>query len=102
MAQMYVVEGMSRFVSGKYASSHRSAAMLGYVIGGVIGDIWQEVNSKIEQNGGYTKADCLALSTPIRSVNTVYVSHHARLNSADTFQITHLFVDVQSRPRLER
>lgn len=98
LARKYVVDGMLRFTSAKYSRKASFAAMLGYVVGGDPGTLWQDVNEEVRKYCTLRDKDCLVAASPIGTLLTVYMSQHTRSIEPATICITHLFYDVQTRP----
>jgi len=96
----YVEEGMIRFVSQRYASAVRAAAMAGYVIHGDPEQLWQQVNLRVTRTVSLGSAHLLGPRSPIANLATVYESRHPRSGSTPVIVLTHLFLDARSRPPL--
>lgn len=71
----YVDEGIDRFVTGKYSSSHARAFMIGYVIGGSDLECVERVNTRLRLDG--REGEILSNSSGTSFVGT-WVSRHPR------------------------
>ena len=90
LCRLYVVEGVDRFASGKYAGSHATAFMVGYVIAGTRPDAADGVNGYLGRQGRLADR----METLLSADTWTRRSRHAR---ASGFPITllHTFVAVR-------
>ena len=95
LCRLYVVEGMDRFVSGKYASSHAIAFMCGYLQSDnadmAVAGINRYLRGKERANEG------LRLSSILRE-QWARTSHHSRPKDLDDVDIHHAFFEFNASP----
>ncbi len=94
LARLYVVEGIARFVQGYYGAKEKSGAMVGYIIGGTLGDLLKRVNSHIERAHTMGPSHTLKVTDPIGWLNSVFASDHQRGSPFQPIRLTHLFFDM--------
>ena len=75
LARNYVVEGIDRFRTGKYAENHRRGFMIGYVLSGIPQGVVDGINTFLL--GRSRRRETLSPS-PIGTVPGVWESEHAR------------------------
>ena len=95
LARLYVVEGINRFVQGRYASRLRASAMIGYVVQGAPGEVFVHVNHQIGNNQCMDSEHLLYEADPIKWLKTVYESNHPRPSQNSSIRLTHLFFDMR-------
>lgn len=98
LCREYVHSGMMRFISGKYGSGDPWDVMVGYVVGGDPDALHEVVNRLVRASQGLGGSHCLEPAPPIRSLRSVYRSHHQRVSSMPEIHLTHLFLDIRVRP----
>lgn len=94
-ATEYVIHGMMRFITGKYASQVQHAAMLGYVldgnVAGAIGRVSAAIGGRCEELG--MREPCLARQSSIRTADlSAKETRHRRGPNGSSFVIQHLFL----------
>lgn len=92
LCRLFVVEGVDRFVAGKYSSRHATGFMVGYVLHGSINAACSGINRQLRNKGRSSEqlAGCDVLSDPwTRS------SCHPRLQNSD-IDLHHAFLDFES------
>ena len=98
LPRRYVVEGIVKFVDGRYGEKARYGVMLGYVLEGasdeIVGKINVHVESRLNSRHSLTRTD------PVRELETVYASCHEREESSPPIYLTHLLFCMQNIPPL--
>ena len=94
-ATEYVIRGMMRFITGKYAPQVRHGGMLGYVldgnVAGAIGRVSAVIGRRCEELG--MKGSCLLRQSSIRTTDSsAKETRHWREPSGSLFVIQHLFL----------
>ncbi|KGW75080.1 hypothetical protein KTE13_18905 [Burkholderia multivorans] len=90
LCREYIVEGVDRFVGGKYGENHAVGFMVGYVLSGTSAAAAQGVNSYLSRVS--RAADRLAPVTIIDS--ETWHSRHARAEPSDPIDLHHAFLMV--------
>lgn len=95
MATEYVIQGMMRFVTGKYASSVDNGGMIGYVLDGKGEEATISVDQNIQARRTELKtsaADGLKPSTVHPGNRLVRETDHSLL-ARPTFRLHHIFLE---------
>ena len=95
LANLYVSQGILRFVTGQYSLSHDHAVMLGYVVAGSIDGAATRVKSAMDRNAVKTRQ--LVQFLPDRGVYAhpyIYSSRHLQDGADESFKLVHLLVDL--------
>ncbi len=90
----YVNEAIYRFIRREYANGMGDAGILGYVLGGDVTNIVNDINStmgKLQKNSPLSKSNHLYKVPPINNFDQVYRSRHTRIDSTE-IQLYHLFL----------
>jgi hypothetical protein len=93
LCRLYVVEGIDRFTSAKYASRHTVAFMAGYVLSGGVGAVTERINRYLSRHDRVAERlhPCTALAgTWARS------STHPRQPPAARINLHHAFLTFQA------
>ena len=94
LARLYVVDGIDRFVRGYYGAKAQAGAMIGYVIRGTPSAALKRINAHVERSPAMGPNHTLMSTGAIRSISTVFESHHPRPLPFQTIRLTHLFFDI--------
>ena len=90
LCREYVVEGMDRYRSGKYAGNHSTGFMVGYLIAGsvvdAVGDINNYLNDRSRQNENLKRSNLI-------SEPWVWSSSHPR-SGTSPIEIHHAFLKI--------
>ena len=95
LANLYVSQGVLRFVTGQYSLSHDHAVMLGYVVAGSIDGAVTRVKTAMDRNAVKTRQSTKFL--PDRGVydhRYIYSSRHLQDGAQEPFKLVHLLVDL--------
>ena len=95
LCRLYVVEGMDRFVSGKYASSHAIAFMCGYLQSDNVDMAVVGINRYLRGKGRATER--LRSSTILRE-KWARTSHHSRPKDLNDIDVHHAFCEFNASP----
>lgn len=101
-ATEYVIHGMRRFITGKYASQVQHGGMLGYVLDGNVGGAMQSVLDAIGQRCEELGMEmpCLVLQSSIRTADaSARETRHSRGPTGSRFVIQHLFLSATASYR---
>ncbi len=93
LCRLYVVEGMNRFATGKYAGNHADGFMAGYLLSGTTEEVVTRIDRYLsrEQRQDERLGPCQVLDTPwTRS------SRHPRPESAAPIDLHHAFLGFAS------
>ena len=99
LPRLYVVEGIDRFVQGRYGGKTRIGAMIGYVLEGTPERVIDLINSQIERR--WDSGHRLTLTDSIGWLETVYSSQHHRESAFSPITLTHFLFnmnDIESYP----
>ena len=94
-ANLYVREGVLRFVTGQYSLGHDHAVMLGYVVTGPIDGAVSRVKAAMGRNAVKTRQ--LAQFSPDRGAYDypfTFSSRHLQDGAQEPFKVVHLIVDL--------
>ena len=94
-ANLYVREGVLRFVTGQYSLGHDHAVMLGYVVAGPIDGAVTRVKTAMDRNAAKTRQS--AQFSPDRDAHDhpyIYSSKHRQDDAQEPFKLIHLLVEV--------
>lgn len=94
LTRLYVVEGIDRFVTGKYGRKSTVGAMVGYVIEGTPEEIVNRINIHIERHLRMGQGHRMGLASPIHWLQSVYKSNHVRSGQYPRICLTHLLLDL--------
>lgn len=94
-ATEYVIHGMMRFITGKYASKVQHGGMLGYVldgnVSGAIRRVSAAVGERCEELG--MREPCLVRQSSVRTADpSAKETRHSRGSNGSPFEIQHLFL----------
>jgi hypothetical protein len=92
LVREYVLEGIDRFRTGKYAANHGVAFMAGYVISGAAGTIVGAINTFLDRDG--RPAERLYASALIASED-LWASEHERPNYSAPIHLHHAMLRVE-------
>jgi hypothetical protein len=93
LARLYVMEGVVRFTSGKYAAGHDWGAMLAFVIDSDPTGSATLINSKLEKLSAETfLSGGILAETSFGSRNHLYRSTHTPQHQKGLLNIIHLYV----------
>ena len=95
LANLYVREGVLRFVKGQYSLGHDHAVMLGYVVATPMDGAITRVKTAMDRNAVRTRQ--LAQFSPDRDVYDhphTYSSRHLQDGAQQPFKLVHLLVDL--------
>lgn len=95
-ARDYVVDGMCRFLDGRYPTDSGCATMVGFLLDRDALKAQAQINAVIEDL--LDKRQILQPSSPIGTLDSVYRSQH----SAMDLETIHLLFDIRSRKPLAR
>ncbi len=102
LAGRYVTDGMMRFVDGRYARAMPLAGMAAYVVSGDLETLWENVNAAVQGCSALGATDMLGKASPILGLKTVYESRHDRVSIGSKIRVTHLFLDLRTRPQIRK
>ena len=92
LCRKYVVEGMDRFIDGKYGARHRAGFMVGYVQAGTAAESVDRVNTYLTKNTRVK--DCLSdLPQP-----EAWESNHLRASPMPEIHLRHAFLKTAPAP----
>lgn len=94
LTRLYVVEGVDRFVTGKYGRKSAVGAMVGYIIEGAPEELVNRINVHIERHQGMGHEHRMSLASPIHWLQSVYNSDHIRSEPHPLISLTHLLFDL--------
>lgn len=86
LAREYVVEGIDRFRTGKYAANHARGFMVGYVVAGASNGVVDGINKYLA--GRRRKHESLE-SWTVAGVVSAWISHHDRPSSSTQIRLHH-------------
>lgn len=92
----YVSEGIHRFCDGAYSVDVETAGMIGYVIGGEVPKLVEDINSSLtssRRERRLPEVEKLFASVQRRSLEHIYESNHARSTSSN-IKLFHLFLEL--------
>lgn len=95
LCRLYVVEGLDRFTSGKYAGRQTVAFMAGYVLSGSVGAAADGINRYLLRQG--RDAEHLRSCTVVAAA-WARSSRHPRLPPAMPIDLHHAFLTFQTVP----
>ena len=93
LCRLYVVEGIDRFQTGKYAGNHSVGFMVGYIISSDATATVSGINQYLTKKG--RKAECLKRSNIIKK-SCVWGSSHSRTNSPFPIKLNHAFFKLKA------
>lgn len=94
LATEYVVHGMMRFITGRYASEVLEGGMLGYVLDGDVADATARVSAAVAARRvelGMESSGLLIRSAVLSEVEDAHETRHRRGAAEERFVIHHLF-----------
>lgn len=93
LCKLYVVEGMDRFASGKYAADHSVGFMVGFLLQG-------GVPSAVERINGFARDELgpceILVPADLRCSHPVHTSRHPRSTLSFPVAVHHTFLRVPS------
>ena len=95
LCRLYVVEGIDRFASGKYAEPHAVAFMAGYVLCGSVDAAAERINRYLSDHN--RTAECLTACTAL-SAAWARSSQHPRQPPAAPIDLHHAFLKFPAVP----
>ena len=95
LCRLYVVEGIDRFASAKYAGRHVVAFMAGYVVAGGVDAAVRRINRYLSDRG--RGAEVLAACT-VLAAGWARSSRHPRQPLAPPIDLHHAFLAFQAAP----
>ena len=93
LCRLYVVEGIDRFQTGKYARNHRVGFMVGYLLSGDAAAAVSSINQYLTRKG--RKAELLEPSDIVNE-SRVWGSRHIRKNLSYPIRLNHAFFKLKS------
>jgi hypothetical protein len=93
----YVINGMMRYVTGKYSSAMKHGGMLGYVLNGNVAKAIVNVTGAIQTNYvalGMARPPTIAASSIRPKDSRVKETIHTRKHDTNAFQMHHMFVSA--------
>lgn len=87
LVRQYVVEGIDRFASAKYAADHRIGFMVGYVVAGTGQGAVDRINALLDKQS--RSAELLRGGPPVAGVDGVWLSEHPRARASSPISIQH-------------
>ena len=95
LANLYVREGVLRFVKGKYSLGHDHAVMLGYVVAGSIDGVVTRIKSAMNRNAIKTRQKVkFSRDRNVYDYPYNYSSGHIQDGAQEPFKLVHLLVDL--------
>lgn len=85
---LYITEGLNRYISGQYGEKCSSGLMLGYIILGDTIEVINELKNKVDE---LPNISTMTLAYPINGFDKHYNSTHKRDVGLSPFHIHHLF-----------
>ncbi|MDE0430979.1 MAG: hypothetical protein OXH98_14550 [Caldilineaceae bacterium] len=98
LSRRYVLEGIVKYVDGRYGEKARYGVMVGYVMDGAPNEIVGKINAHVERR--MDSRNCLTRSDPVRDLATAYISRHDREEPLLSIWLTHLLFCMQNIPQL--
>ena len=95
LCRLYVVEGIDRFKTGKYAANHAVGFMAGYLLSGDAGSATVGVNKHLTRKG--RQSEHLGSST-LPNASWVRTSRHPRPAPAEPIDLHHAFFGLRPAP----
>ncbi len=95
LCRLYVVEGIDRFQTGKYAGNHPVGFMVGYLLSGDAAVAVSGINRYLVSKG--RRAERLKQSNIIKK-SWVWGSRHSRTNSSSPIELNHAFFKLKAAP----
>ena len=98
LPRCYVIEGIERFVQGRYGAKTRIGAMIGYVLEGTPEEMVGLIN--VYANNIFGPEHVLKLTDSVEWLESVYSSQHHRESAPSPIILTHFFFcsDIESYP----
>ena len=95
LANLYVREGVLRFVTGKYSLGHDHAVMLGYAVTGPVDGVVTKVKTAMGRNAIKTRQLAqFSLDRYVYDYPYIYSSRHIQDGVREPFKLVHLLVDL--------
>lgn len=91
LTREYVVEGIDRFRTGKYAENHRRGFMLGYVLAGTPQDVVDGINAYLI---GRSRRPETLLPSPAETTSVIWGSEHPRAAAGGSIALYHALLAV--------
>jgi hypothetical protein len=85
----YVIEGMNRFLSGRYVIDGSRAVMIGYLVEEDAGVVVPAINTVIDGQPKMSSADHLRHDRDVTERYHLYRSHHHHMESTLAVEIAH-------------
>lgn len=93
---LYIKEGINRFVQSKYSGQMPFASMIGFIENGISTQIKTEINHILNQDKIFKTNSVLTEYLVEHDFNETYISKHERKNSQfDKIDIIHFMFDFQ-------
>ncbi|NIW79442.1 MAG: hypothetical protein GWN16_08305, partial [Calditrichae bacterium] len=86
----YVNGGIKRFITGYYSEEMPLAGMIGYVAKGVISEILEDINRRVDKKTAY---QILIKEKILEEVYHTYLSIHHRKKDLGNISLYHMFLD---------
>ena len=94
LPRRYVLEGVVKYVDGRYGEKARYGVMVGYVMDGAPNEIVGKINVHVERR--MDSRHCLTRTDSVRELETVYISCHDREEPLLPIRLTHLLFCMQN------
>ena len=94
LCRLYVLEGIDRFVSGKYGRQHKCGFMIGYLIAGNTHDSTSCINRYLASKGRTSEMVVPSNVIP----RWTWISSHKRSISSDSIMLHHVFLKLRQKP----
>ena len=98
LCREYVVNGIDRFRSGKYAANHAAGFMAGYLIAGAADEAARGVNRYLNgrrRHGNLDARDENLIPSTLMSEHRAWTSRHPRLDGSE-IDLHHAFLQLQT------
>lgn len=92
LCRLYVVEGIDRFRTGKYAARHALAFMVGYILAGDAAAAATGINKYLSGRG--RGSEHLSYASLVGTAS-MWISHHPRPGRAVAIGLRHVFLGFQ-------
>lgn len=97
LAKKYVLDGIMRFVTGKYGRGHHWGAMLGFVLGGNEVSNWNLIHTQLKTFRKRTRMKGRsAVHRTWPSLPRLYRTHHQQYGQTHYLALIHLFLSFST------
>ena len=95
LANLYVREGVLRFVTGQYSLGHDHAVMLGYVVDGPMDGAVGRIKTAMDRNANNTRQlSQFCVDRYVYDHPYIYSSRHKQDGAQKSLKLVHLLVDL--------